>query len=142
MSILYKNILLFDMLEEWKFYKETKQSNQYRKGTQIYEISSLGRVRINGKIVEPKLHSSGYLCIANTCIHRIVAKLFIPNPDNKKCVDHINTIKTDNRLENLRWVTYSENMLNPLTREHNKHTSYTKGKHRVYREDGSFYMSF
>jgi len=45
-------------------------------------------------------------------IHKIIAELFIENPDNKPCVDHINRNRKDNRVENLRWATYSENNLN------------------------------
>lgn len=45
-------------------------------------------------------------------VHRLVAMAFVPNPDNKPLVDHINRDKNDCRAENLRWVTYSENGLN------------------------------
>jgi hypothetical protein len=44
--------------------------------------------------------------------HRAIALLFIPNPDNKPCVDHMNGNPVDNRVENLRWCTVSENQCN------------------------------
>lgn len=100
------------MKEIWKFYKET---NNNRTGKLIYQVSNLGRVMVNGVIKTPRINKEGYYVISTECLHRVVATLFIPNPDNKPCIDHINTIKTDNRVENLRWVTWSENTMNPIT---------------------------
>lgn len=45
-------------------------------------------------------------------VHRIVAETFLPNPEGKACVDHINRNPTDNSVGNLRWCSYSENNMN------------------------------
>ena len=104
------------MIEEWKIYKIT-YTNQHRTSTRTWEVSNLGRVKCNGKIVEPYFHNR-YLIVSSFKIHRAVAELFVPNPDNKPFIDHINTNTLDNRAENLRWVTQKENCNNPLTRKH------------------------
>ena len=114
------------MKEEWKIYKETTHK---RWGHRVYEVSNLGRVKVNGKIIKPGLHNHGkfnYYAIGCFDIHRAVAELYVPNPENKPCVDHINTDRLDNRAENLRWVTAKENSNNTLTRKHNSEAQ--KGK--------------
>lgn len=92
-------------------------------------VKSLKRISSSGRSIPecirtPQVLKCGYLFVRlykgnvgkNLRIHRLIAEAFIPNPDNKPCIDHINTIKTDNRIENLRWATIQENVSNPISR--------------------------
>lgn len=69
-------------------------------------------------------------------VHRLVGTHYIPNPENKICLDHINRDKTDNRVENLRWATYSENGQNREVSKNNKlgikNIHYDKSRDRYY----------
>ena len=116
----------------------------------IYEVSSAGSVRSldrmiadgrkrKGKPLKAYVNKSGY-AIVTLCrdgktdvqlVHRIVANAFLSNPLNKPVVDHIDTNPANNTAENLRWVTISENCLNPLTRKHNAES---KKGHKCYLE--------
>ncbi len=86
-----------------------------------YEINGEGIIRNikTGRILK-KNSSCGYFnytlskdgVIKTYGIHHLLALCFIPNEDNKKCVDHLDRNKQNNNIENLRWVTYSENLKN------------------------------
>lgn len=94
----------------------------------LYEVSDSGNVRslsrkagkvhIKGRILKPFQNRNGYLCVClskegttkTVGIHRLVATAFVPNPNGKETVNHINECKNDNRASNLEWLTLQENI--------------------------------
>ena len=111
-------------------------------GYNNYLIYEDGRVqnKKTKRYLKNKTNSNGYICLKvckdgitkNLSIHRLIALHYIPNPDNKICVDHINRDRSDNRIDNLRWATHSENSQNRTITERNKlgiqNISYNKSK--------------
>lgn len=108
--------------------KELWMTIPFKKGW--YEASSLGRIRAKSRtvslfnwasgrmvyrtskqiIIKQRLDKDGYLGTSVGSAHRLVALAFIPNPEGKSQINHKNGVKTDNRPENLEWVTCKENI--------------------------------
>ena len=92
-----------------------------------YQVSNVGRVRnsITGRILKPQIRKDVYyqICLCENSmktrylIHRLVAREFSENPDNKNFVDHMNHNKADNTILNLRWVSNAENDMNRTKRQ-------------------------
>lgn len=102
----------------------------------VYQVSSFGNVRslerykqgprgtlrlVKGTLLKLRTKKSGYLDVhlrtlknLYPSVHTLVAKTFLPNPDNKRTVNHKNGIKTDNNISNLEWATESEQMLHAI----------------------------
>lgn len=100
----------------------------------LYQVSNLGRVRsldriinhrkLKGKILSQAYDTKGYLFVNlsknNVAkpkrVHRLIANAFIEKINGKDYIDHINGIRDDNRIENLRWCTHQENDSFPISR--------------------------
>jgi len=112
-------------MKELKFIEEWKDISEF----EGYEVSNFGNIRsINrtcvgrpgvtkGKLLKPFINRRGYLEVnlfensksTPKIIHRLVAKAFIPNLENKPQVNHIDGNKLNNRVDNLEWMSNSEN---------------------------------
>jgi outer membrane murein-binding lipoprotein Lpp len=114
-------------MEEYKIIKNFEK----------YSVSNFGNVKnsITEHILKPADNGQGYLCVSlsrngkgfNKRVNRLVAEAFLENPNNKPYVDHIDNNRANNRLENLRWATFSENQMNSSLCKVN--TSGVKGVH-------------
>ena len=115
------------------------------KGFENYEVSNLGNVKSKQpnkkeKILKFRVSKFGYYRVMLSgakafLVHRLVALAFIPNNENKPEVNHVNSNKNDNTVENLEWSTRSENI------NHSYLNGRGKKQKRIIRSDGKIYNS-
>ena len=126
----------------------------YRAGSngKIKSLSRFAKIKNNKlrhvkeRIKKTSKNGAGYLALTLSKyggekkfqVHNIILKTFVKNPHGKKCCDHINAIKTDNRLTNLRWATYSENIKHAYKLGLNK---ITKKRKMTSRQNGIKHLS-
>lgn len=137
---IYKNLSLEDL--EGEVWKDIPNYEG------LYQVSNLGRVKSlpracggehnrfvsKTKIMKTRPNVNGYLQTnikkdgkqRLVRVHRLVAIAFIPRVDGKEYVDHINGVKLDNRVENLRWCTHRENDTFPLAIENKRRAALAK----------------
>jgi len=106
-----------------------------------YKVSSFGNViGLFNRVLKPTLNTDGYYIVGlhkdnkkhSKTIHRLLAIAFIPNPENKPTVDHIDRNPLNNALSNLRWATHSEQQFNK------HHALGISGEKHIYKRGNSF----
>jgi hypothetical protein len=105
-------------IENYDCYYFINKQGQIRSRNRYISYGNGRRRFVEGRIMKTRVNNCGYVEVRLSIggfsktyfIHRLMAQHYIPNPGGKPYINHKNGIKTDNRIENLEWVTHSENM--------------------------------
>lgn len=138
-----KQLLLIDLCarlpgQEWRIIPDYPE----------YAVSNIGNIATikTGKLRSLSNHKGYKQCMLrkdgkayNRFVHRLVASAFLPAPEKGQVIDHINGIRNDNRVENLRWCSVTDNLHFPLARQHREHLQKPCCQYNL---DGSFISKF
>ena len=105
---------------------------EYKPFNHLYAVSRCGKFLRKGVPINPKQRPDGYLHIGRQQLaHRLVAAVWCERPDGANHVHHINHIKTDNRKENLQWVTPKQHFGELHADTHGRHTMSESGRQKL-----------
>lgn len=146
--VIHKNLLILLFIGRNNIYQTMAEIWKRIIGYKGYEVSNMGRVRSSfGRGDEYRMLKQGYgdgrYCQVvlmkdgvpmTKRVHRLVGETFLPNPENKPQIDHIDGNYLNNNADNLRWATPSENTNNPNTINHLRGSKEEQRKQREARK--------